>query len=60
MSDSILTELEVARGVAAGALPSSTEFQNSKFYKMRVSGTGVAWRIGIRNLLTARRSCAFA
>jgi hypothetical protein len=38
------TELEVAKSIAAGELPSPFEFQNSKFYRVRVSGTGVAWR----------------
>ena len=44
MSNSPTTELDIARAIAAGELPSPTEFQNSQFYKMRVSGTGVAWR----------------
>ena len=38
------TELDIARAIASGELPSPTKFMNSRFYKMRVSGTGVAWR----------------
>jgi hypothetical protein len=39
-----MTELDVARAMADGRLPSPTEFHNSKFYRVRISGTGVAWR----------------
>jgi hypothetical protein len=44
MSDSPTTELDIARAVAAGELPSPSEFHNSTYYKVRVSGVGVAWR----------------
>jgi hypothetical protein len=40
----IQTELDVARGIASGDLPSPTEHHGSHYYKVRVSGTGVAWR----------------
>jgi Uncharacterized protein conserved in bacteria (DUF2213) len=42
------TELDVARAIADGRLSSPTEFHNSKFYKVRISGTGVAWRPSVR------------
>jgi hypothetical protein len=54
MGNEPLTELEVAKLIAAGELPSPTEFHNSRFYCMRVSGTGVAWRR--RNLEFCYRS----
>ena len=44
MSDEPQTELGVARAIAAGELPSGTEWQNSRFYRVRISGVGVAWR----------------
>jgi hypothetical protein len=37
-------ELDVAKAVAAGELPSPSEYGNSKYYRLRISGTGVAWR----------------
>ncbi len=38
------TERLIARAIAAGTLPSPTEFLGSQFYRVRFSGTGVAWR----------------
>jgi hypothetical protein len=46
-----MNELDIARAIAAGTLPSPTEYQNSKFYRVRVSGTGVAWRPSIREFV---------
>jgi len=40
----IITELDIARGVASSELPSPTQFANSKYFRMRVSGCGVAYR----------------
>ena len=37
-------ELDVAKAVASGELPSPTEYGNSKYFRLRISGTGVAWR----------------
>jgi hypothetical protein len=37
-------ELDVAKAIAAGELPSPTRFHNSTYYKVRVSRTGCAWR----------------
>jgi hypothetical protein len=37
-------ELTIARALAEGELPSPTEFMNSYFWVLRISGTGVAWR----------------
>jgi hypothetical protein len=38
------TELEIARGVADGSLPSPTEYLNSFYWSIRISGVGVIWR----------------
>ena len=40
----MLTERDIAVALAAGELPSPTDFLNSRYYRMRFSGTGVAWR----------------
>jgi hypothetical protein len=37
-------ELDIARALADGELPSPSEFMNSYFWVLRISGTGVAWR----------------
>ena len=39
MSKSPTTELDVAKAVADGRLPSPTEFGNSKYFRLRISGT---------------------
>jgi hypothetical protein len=44
MSDHVTNELDVAKAVASGELPSPTAFGNSKYFKMRISGSGTAWR----------------
>lgn len=38
------TELDIANAVAVGELPSGTEFMGSRFFALRFSGTGCAWR----------------
>jgi len=43
----MVTEFDIARSIAAGSLPSPTEFMGSTFFAVRVSGTGVAWRPSI-------------
>jgi hypothetical protein len=40
----IKTELDVAKAIASGALPSPTTFFNGAFFSVRISGTGTAWR----------------
>src|ERR1700730_8622692 len=37
-------EFEVAERIANGDLPSPTDFLNSTYWSIRVSGTGCAWR----------------
>ncbi|HEX3666182.1 MAG TPA: DUF2213 domain-containing protein [Rhizomicrobium sp.] len=39
-----MTELDVARAIAAGTLTSPTEYFNASFFAMRISGTGAAYR----------------
>jgi len=39
-----MNELEVAQGVASGELPSPTEYLNSYYWCIRISGTGCIWR----------------
>jgi hypothetical protein len=39
-----VNELDVARAVADGRLPSPTAFGNSKYFRLRLSGSGTAWR----------------
>jgi len=39
-------ETDIARAVANGALPSPTKFANMSFYRMRITGTGTAFRRG--------------
>lgn len=39
-----MTELDVARAIAAGTMPSPTRFLNAALYALRFTGTGVAWR----------------
>lgn len=38
------TELDVAAGIASGALPSPTTFLGTSYFAIRISGTGVAYR----------------
>ena len=52
----IATELDVARAVASGELPSPTEYGNSKYFRLRISGTGVAWRSKHREFCFRPRS----
>ncbi len=40
----MLTELDICRGIIEGALPSPTDWQNSTYVALRLSGTGVAFR----------------
>jgi hypothetical protein len=40
----MINELAIAEGIASGALPSPTEYLNSTYIKIRLSGTGVAYR----------------
>ena len=42
-----VTERDIAQQIAAGTLPSPTEFLGSTFFAVRFSGTGVAWRESI-------------
>jgi colicin import membrane protein len=37
-------ELDLAKAVASGELPSPSEWGNSKYYRVRISGVGCAWR----------------
>jgi 8-oxo-dGTP pyrophosphatase MutT (NUDIX family) len=39
-------ETDIARAVANNALPSPTKFANMSFYRMRITGTGTAFRRG--------------
>jgi hypothetical protein len=39
-----MTELDIAQGVASGALPSPTEYYNAFFWSIRISGCGCIWR----------------
>jgi hypothetical protein len=45
------TELDVARAIASGELPSPTQFYNAAFYAVRISGTGCAWRESIKEFV---------
>lgn len=38
------TERDVAEGIADGTLPSPTEYYNSFYWAIRISGVGVIWR----------------
>ena len=38
------TERDVAEGIASGALPSPTEYYNSFYWAIRISGVGSIWR----------------
>jgi hypothetical protein len=40
----LVTELQVARAVAEGTLPSPTQWRNSIYVCLRLSGSGCAWR----------------
>lgn len=40
----MITEIDICRGIAEGALPSPTPWQNSTYVALRLSGTGVAYR----------------
>lgn len=40
----MVTEFAVAQAIASGDLPSPTEFYNSSFWSIRITGTGVMWR----------------
>ncbi len=42
-----MNELDVARAIQSGELASPTRFQNMSLVKMRVTGTGAAYRMGI-------------
>lgn len=42
------TERDIALAIASGTLPSPTEFMGSHFYRVRFSGTGVAWRARVK------------
>jgi hypothetical protein len=44
----VINELQVAERIADGDLPSPTEFMNSWYWALRISGTGVAWRASVR------------
>ena len=43
----MINELQVAERIADGTLPSPTEFINSWYWMLRISGTGVAWRASV-------------
>lgn len=43
-ADHVTNELDIARALMSGELPSPTQFGNSKYFRLRISGTGVAWR----------------
>jgi colicin import membrane protein len=55
-ADHVTTELDIARAVASGELPSPTAFGNSKYFKLRISGTGVAWRNKHQEYVLRQRS----
>lgn len=40
------TELDVAKAIMAGDMPSGTKFANMWLFKLRITGTGVAYRSG--------------
>ena len=44
---SAFNELDIARAVAEGVLPSPTIWQNASFVALRLSGTGPAWRASV-------------
>jgi hypothetical protein len=44
----MINELVVVERIANGDLPSPTEFMNSWYWALRISGTGVAWRASVR------------
>jgi hypothetical protein len=44
MADVVPSELEVARAVAEGTLPSPSFHCGNAFFALRISGTGVSWR----------------
>ena len=39
-----MTELDIARAIAAGTLPSPTQYFNAQYFALRITGTGVAFR----------------
>ena len=43
----MINELQLAERIADGTLPSPTEFMNSWYWMLRISGTGVAWRASV-------------
>jgi len=43
----MISELAIVEGIAAGVLPSPQAWQNSTYVKIRLSGTGVAYRPSI-------------
>jgi 8-oxo-dGTP pyrophosphatase MutT (NUDIX family) len=47
----VITELEVAQAIRDGALPSPQQFGNMWMYAIRITGTGVAFRSGIKEFV---------
>jgi hypothetical protein len=43
----VINELKIAERIADGTLSSPTEFMNSWYWALRISGTGVAWRASV-------------
>jgi len=43
-ADHVTNELDIARAVASGELPSPSSFGNSKYFRLRISGSGVSYR----------------
>ena len=43
----MINELQLVEGIAEGVLASPQEWQNSTYVKLRLSGTGVAYRPSI-------------
>lgn len=46
-----MTERETAIAIARGKAPSPTRFQNSWLYAMRITGTGVSYRVGLKEFV---------
>jgi hypothetical protein len=43
----MITELDICRGIIEGAVASPTPWQNSSYVALRLSGTGVAYRLSL-------------
>src|ERR1700731_3628014 len=52
----IANELQIARQIADGTLPSPQKFGNSFYWALRISGTGVAWRQAVGEFCLREKS----